>query len=69
MRWGQKTNSNMIINGRIEEMSGKRTFVKLIENRCVVIMEGYYEWKSKEEPFCFKPKNSDHFLVAGLYTP
>ncbi len=31
-------------------------------------MEGYYEWKSKEEPFCFKPKNSDHFLVAGLYT-
>lgn len=68
MKWGHKTNMNMIINGRIEELTEKRTFVKMIENRCVVIMEGYYEWKSKEQPFSFKPKEGDHFLVAGLYS-
>jgi putative SOS response-associated peptidase YedK len=59
----------LIVNGRIEELTSKRTFTKNIERRCVVIMEGYYEWKSKEEPFCFRPKTADHVLVAGLYTP
>lgn len=58
----------MIVNGRIEELTNKRTFAKIIQNRCVVIMEGYYEWKSKEEPFSFRPKKGDHFLVAALYS-
>jgi hypothetical protein len=30
MKWGQKTNYNMIINGRIEELTGKKTFAKII---------------------------------------
>lgn len=42
MRWGQKTNFNMIVNGRIEELNAKRTFAKIMDRRCVVIMEGYY---------------------------
>jgi putative SOS response-associated peptidase YedK len=40
----------------------------MINNRCVVVMEGYFEWKEKSEPYMFKPKNSDHFLVAALYS-
>ena len=31
-------------------------------------MEGYYEWNEKKEPFSFRPKNTDHFLVAALYS-
>jgi putative SOS response-associated peptidase YedK len=31
-------------------------------------MEGYYEWNTKKEPFSLRPKDGDHFLVAGLYT-
>jgi hypothetical protein len=31
-------------------------------------MEGYFEWKEKSEPYMFKPKGSDHFLVAALYS-
>ena len=70
MKWGHTDKrSNFIINGRIEEMMGKRTFLNIIENRCVVIMEGYYEWNTKKEPFSFKSKDTDHFLVASLYTP
>ena len=46
----------------------KRMFVDMIQNRCVVIMEGYFEWNQKKEPFCLRPKDGDHFLVAGLYS-
>lgn len=49
-------------------MLGKRTFINIIENRCVVIVEGYFEWKEKSQPYMFKSKTSDHFLIAGLYT-
>lgn len=31
-------------------------------------MEGYFEWNQKKEPFSLRPKEGDHFLVAGLYT-
>ena len=47
MKWGSQTKFNMILNGRIEELTSKRTFVNIIKNRCVVIMEGYYEWQKK----------------------
>ena len=68
MSWGHKSKFNMVINGRVEELLEKRMFVNIIKNRCVVIMEGYYEWNPKKEPFSLRPKEGDHFLVAGLYT-
>ena len=43
-------------------------FVNIIQNRCVVIMEGYFEWNKQKDPFSLRPKEGDHFLVAGLYT-
>lgn len=49
MKWGAQTNFNMLINGRIEELSSKKTFMNIIQNRCVVIMEGYYEWQQKPQ--------------------
>ena len=68
MSWGSKGKfNNLVVNGRVEELMEKKMFVNIIKNRCVVIMEGYFEWKSKEEPFAFRPKEGDHFLVAGLY--
>lgn len=68
MKWGHQGQYNTVINGRIEELLSKRMFVNIIENRCVVIMEGYYEWNKKKEPFSLRPKEGDHFLVAGLFT-
>lgn len=68
MKWGHKSHLNFIVNGRIEELLNKKTFLNFIQNRCVLIMEGYYEWNQKKEPFCFKPIGADHFLVAALYT-
>ena len=68
MKWGHKSPNNFIINARSEELTQKRTFLNMINNRCVVVMEGYFEWKEKAEPYMFKSKNSDHFLVAALYS-
>jgi putative SOS response-associated peptidase YedK len=68
LKWGVHNSFNMVINGRVEEMLNKQMFLKIIQNRCVVIMEGYYEWNSKKEPFSLRPKEGDHFLAAGLYT-
>ena len=42
MKWGHQSKYNMVINGRIEELLSKRMFVDMIQNRCVVIMEGYF---------------------------
>ena len=68
MKWGHHSKFNTVINGRIEELLDKRMFLNYINNRCVVIMEGYYEWNQKKEPFSLRPKEGDHFLVAGLFT-
>jgi len=68
MKWGHQSKFNMVVNGRIEELLNKRMFLNIIKNRCVVILEGYYEWNQKKEPFSLRPKDGDHFLVAGLYT-
>jgi len=38
MKWGHKAYHNFIVNGRIEELLNKKTFLNFIENRCVVIM-------------------------------
>lgn len=48
MTWGHKNSFSFIVNGRIEELLQKRTFLNFINNRCVVIMEGYYEWNTKK---------------------
>lgn len=48
MKWGAHTKHNMVINGRVEELLDKRMFVNIIKNRCVVIMQGYFEWNQKK---------------------
>ena len=65
--WGIKTQHHMIVNARSEEILCKPTFTKIIQNRCVVILEGYYEWNKKKEPYLFKSKTSDHLLAAAIF--
>lgn len=52
MKWGMLVpNSNdLVINGRLEELSQKPFFRGLLERkRCVVTFNGYFEWKSKSD--------------------
>lgn len=67
MAIGQK-----MINARSETLQKKRTYKPLLKNqRCVVIADGFYEWKGKKgnkQPYYFfKP---EHRLIsfAGLWS-
>ena len=68
MRWGlipswskdDKFGARMI-NARIETLTEKPSYRNLISsNRCIVITDGYYEWKTngaQKTPYYFKDPN------------
>ena len=78
MRWGlipswakdDKFGTKMI-NARIETLTEKPSYRKLVSsNRCIVITDGYYEWKKEGDrkvPFYFKDPDDKLLTMAGLY--
>ena len=78
MKWGlipawSKSDSfaSKMINARVESIKEKSSYKNLIfQNRCIIISNGYYEWRKKgeyKEPYYFYHKNS-LLLFAGLWT-
>jgi len=61
------------LNAKIETLSKKRSFEEYIENRCLVIVNGFYEWKwhdtkgRNKEKFLIGLKNETLFALAGIY--
>ena len=41
MNW----NRNYALNARIETLDKKRSFQDIVENRCLIIVNGFYEWQ------------------------
>lgn len=60
-----------LINARLETLMEKVSFKKLIQtSRCLVIADGYYEWKreNKEKiPHYFTKADSGLMFFAGIY--
>ena len=52
------------INARIEEYIQRKTFFGF--DRCLIIIDGYYEWAPGKIPYAFT-KPGSFLLVAGLY--
>ena len=84
-RWAKdSTRAASLINARLETVSEKPSFRDLIaKNRCVLPMDGYFEWKevlrhdeikSSKQPFYFSPhlgfrySHSGVLAVAGLWS-
>ena len=78
MQWGlTEFGPNLIINARFDEVKEKRLFKSRVENaRCVVMADGYYEWKegaigssnkNGTIPNYIKLKNGKSLLLAALY--
>ena len=46
-RWGLVADwsKRPLINARAEEVTGKRSFQPLLQNRCLIPVTGYYEWR------------------------
>jgi len=78
MRWGlipswakdEKFGARMI-NARIETLLEKPSYRNLVSsNRCIVIADGYYEWKNesnKKVPYYLRDPNDKLLSMAGLY--
>ena len=51
IQWGlTEFGNNLIINARYDEAKEKNLFKNKVEtNRCIVVIDGYYEWKQNVE--------------------
>lgn len=62
------------LNARIETVTDKPAFRNSIENRCLVLANGYFEWqwldeKGKEkQKFFITPRDQEIFAFAGIYS-
>ena len=64
---------SLLINARIETLDRKPFYRSFINNRCVVIANGFYEWHDKrkfyihkEDPYIFMPgifTDKDEFVI------
>jgi putative SOS response-associated peptidase YedK len=62
------------LNARIETLNEKKSFKDVIQNRCLIIADGFYEWKwlnksgSKKEKYLITVPNEELFTFAGIYS-
>ena len=78
MTWGIpskrsiRIDSKKLINARIETLQQKPSFRNLLRtNRCLIICDGYYEWKKDcvgSQPYYIYRKSKRLMLMAGLWT-
>lgn len=69
-----KSIQNNTLNARIETLSEKPAFKSVINNRCLIIADGFYEWqwldskgKNKQKYLLTMP-NDALYTYAGLYS-
>ena len=80
MQWGlvpywakDERIGNKMINARAETLTEKRSFKRLLAaNRCLVLADGFYEWRPSEarkskSPVRIVLKNREPFAFAGLW--
>jgi putative SOS response-associated peptidase YedK len=70
MKWGFKSkwSKTLHINAQAERITQAPTFKPLLRQRCLVPMDGFYEWKSDKSPVRFVRRNREVFYVAALWT-
>ena len=70
--WSKKLEKfSPLINARKETLMEKVTFKNLIQtSRCVVLADGYYEWKREEKnkiPYYFTKEDNGLMFLAAIY--
>tara|TARA_B110000914_G_scaffold204274_1_gene198524 strand:+ start:185 stop:793 length:609 start_codon:yes stop_codon:yes gene_type:complete len=70
--WAEgKKDFRPLINARLETLMEKVSFKKLIQtSRCIVVADGYYEWKKQEKgkiPYYFTRTDSSLIFFAAIY--
>ena len=69
--WAKDKDFKALINARLETIDKKVSFKKLIKDfRCVVVADGFYEWKRKEKekiPHYFSREDKKTIFFAAIY--
>ena len=68
--WDKEKKIKPLINARHETLKEKKTFKNLINNRCLVVADGYYEWKREKigkQPYYFTRFDNKIMYFAGIY--
>lgn len=64
----------MTLNAKIETVDEKPAFRNSVNNRCLVIADGYYEWQwldaagKNKQKYLLLPKEQEIFAFAGIYS-
>ena len=64
----------MTLNAKIETATEKPAFKNAVENRCLTIANGYYEWQwldpkgKQKQKYLIQPKDQEIFAFAGIYS-
>ena len=73
--WSQDTSiRNYTLNARIETLDEKPSFKDVIQNRCLIIADGFYEWQwltksgSRKQKYLITLPKEELFAIAGLCT-
>ena len=70
-RWGltPEWSKRPLINAKSEEVHNKKTFVPLLQSRCIIPAASYYEWQRKNDSnIKTRIFGESMFSIAGLYT-
>lgn len=62
------------LNAKVETLHEKPSYKDVVDNRCLIIADGFYEWrwltrdgKSKQK-YCISVKDTELFTFAGLWS-
>ena len=69
-KWGLDMPKGILINARAESMREKYTFKQMLDNRCVIIANGFYEWVksgTKKDKVYIQKANEKIIYLAGIY--
>lgn len=61
------------LNARIEDLASTPSYKNCIQNRCLLIADGFYEWQwlttsgSKKEKYLIELEDEKAFAFAGIY--
>jgi putative SOS response-associated peptidase YedK len=73
--WSQdETIKQYTLNARIETLNEKASFKEVIQKRCLVLADGFYEWQWKDskgknkEKYLITIPNQELFAFAGIYS-
>lgn len=71
MKWGMEGyKGNLLINARKEGIEQKKTFAPLLQNRCLIPCNGFYEWVKTgngKQKIYIRKKDRPLFYLAGIY--